>query len=395
MSYIMFLYHSPVKWIYTLCCLMSVLSAQVIYAVSLPEPPAPPALAAKSYILIDYNTGMILSEKDPDKIVEPASLTKLMTAYVVFNELKNKHLKGTDKVRISENAWRTGGSRMYIKVNTEVSVDDLLRGMIIQSGNDASVALAEHVAGSESAFANMMNQYAQELGLTNTSYANSTGMPAKKHLTSARDMATMATAIIRNFPEYYPLYSEKSFTYNKIKQDNRNNLLWRDSSVDGMKTGYTKAAGYCLVSSAKREQMRLISVVMGTESKKARINESQKMITYGFRFYESREVYAAGHRLESARVWQGDSKEVKLSLKAPLYVTVPRGQFPGVKYSYDVTQRIIAPLAKNDKLGMIRASLNNKVIAEQTLVSPRDIGKGNWTQQFVDYATIKFEEYFK
>jgi len=354
-------------------------------------PPIPPILAASSFILLDFNTQTVLAEKNSDLQVEPASLTKLMTAYVVFNELKNKHLNLKDKVRISENAWRTQGSRMYVKVNSEVTVGELLRGMIVQSGNDASVALAEHVAGSEDAFAAMMNQYAQRLGLTQTHYQNSTGMPGDNHITSARDMANMAVAIIRDFPEYYSLYSEKNFTYNKIEQSNRNLLLWRDQSVDGMKTGYTKAAGYCLIASAKREQMRLISVVMGTDSKKARANESQKILNYGFRFYESHKAYDAGQKVATTRIWHGDSKDLPLTIRHPFYVTVPRGHFSDLHFQSKINPHISAPIAKGESVGKLQVLSNNKLIIEQDLIAVKAIAKGNLLQQTLDYLVLKFQ----
>ncbi len=375
-----------------LLCAYSALAADTPAPAVTPKPPKPPVLAATSFILLDFNTGTVLSEKDSDLQVEPASLTKLMTAYVVFNELKNKHLNLSDTVRISENAWRTQGSRMYVKVNSEVTVEDLLRGMIVQSGNDASVALAEHVAGSEDAFATMMNQYAKRLGLSKTHYQNSTGMPGDNHISSARDMATMAVAIIRDFPEYYSLYSEKEFTYNKIEQSNRNLLLWRDQSVDGMKTGYTKAAGYCLVSSAKRKQMRLISVVMGTDSKKARANESQKILNYGFRFYESHKAYEAGQQVATTRVWHGSSQDLLLTVPEPLYVTIPRGQFPSLRFQSKINPQIQAPLEKGQTVGKVQVLSGDKLIAEQDLVTMQAVTEGSFLQQSLDYLILKFQE---
>lgn len=258
--------------------------------------PAPPTLAAESYILMDFLSDTLIAEKDIDKKVEPASITKMMTAYVVFTELKNGNLRTDDLIRVSEKAWRTGGSKMFIEVNKTVSVSDLLKGMIIQSGNDACIAFAEHIAGTEETFTDLMNQYAKKLGMKNSHFTNSTGLPSEGHYITARDAAILAKAIIVDFPEYFPLFSEKEFTFNEITQHNRNTLLWRDPSVDGFKTGHTESAGYCLVSSAKRNGMRLIAVVMGTESQKARADESQNLLNYGFRFYETNLLFKANEK---------------------------------------------------------------------------------------------------
>ncbi len=355
------------------------------------RPPPIPAIEANSYILQDFHSGHVIMEKAADQPVEPASLTKLMTAYVVFNELKSGRLKLEDKVRVTERAWRMGGSKMYVKLDSEVQIIDLLRGMIVQSGNDASVALAEHLAGSEESFAGMMNQFAQRLGLKHTFYVNSTGMPGEGHITSARDMAKMASALIREFPEYYQLYSEKNFTYNKITQQNRNLLLLRDPSVDGMKTGYTQAAGYCLIASAEREGMRLISVVMGTSSKKARAAESQKMLNYGFRFYETHKVYPGQKPLKMQRVWQGAAQEVGLGLKEPLYITIPRGQYQQLKPQLALLPRITAPIEAGSQHGVLKLLLQNNVVAERPLVALQTVEKGDVIQQSIDYILLKFE----
>lgn len=355
------------------------------------RPPPLPEIEANSYILQDFHSGHVIMEKNADQQVEPASLTKLMTAYVVFNELKSGRLKFEDTARISENAWRMGGSKMYIKVDSEVKIIDLLRGMIVQSGNDASVALAEHLAGSEAAFAGVMNQFAQRLALTHTFYTNSTGMPGEGHLTTARDMAKMATALIRDFPEYYRLYSEKAFTYNEITQQNRNLLLWRDASVDGMKTGYTQAAGYCLIASAEREGMRLVSVVMGTSSKKARANESQKMLNYGFRFYATHQVYPANQALKKQRVWQGALEQVGLGLNTPLFITIPRGQYQQLKPQLELKPPLIAPIKAGEIYGKLKLLLQNNVIAERPLVALHSVEEGDLLQWLVDSVLLKFE----
>lgn len=330
-------------------------------------------------------------EKNADMPLEPASLTKLMTAYVVFSELRDGRFKLDDKVRISEKAWRMAGSRMYLELDSEVTVQELLKGMIIQSGNDASVALAEFVAGSEDSFAAMMNQYAKRLGLQQTHYMNSTGMPAENHITTARDITRMAWALIKHFPEYYTLYSEKEYTYNGITQHNRNALLWRDPSVDGVKTGYTEAAGYCLVSSAKRNQMRLISVVMGTENKKARASESQKMLNYGFRFYETLELYTPGAILGNERVWQGAEESVHLGVKEPLYITIPRDRAKHLEASTQVQARLIAPIIAGQTYGEIRVRLDDEEIARAPLVALKTIQEGNFFQQALDYVLLQFE----
>ncbi|MDQ7072703.1 MAG: D-alanyl-D-alanine carboxypeptidase family protein [Gammaproteobacteria bacterium] len=266
--------------------------------------PTPPKVAAKSYILQDFASGRVIAEHNSDQRLPPASITKLMTAYVVSHELDAGNIKLDDEVLISEKAWRMVGSRSFIEVNTKVPVEALLRGMIIQSGNDAAVALAEHIAGSEETFAQMMNQYAQQLGMFNTNYRNATGLPDPDHYTTAKDIAILSTAIIRDFPDHYKWYAEKEYTYNNITQHNRNKLLWRDSTVDGLKTGHTEEAGYCLAASAKRSGMRLISVVLGTRSENARTQETQKLFNYGFRFFETHDLYQAGHKVTSSKVWK-------------------------------------------------------------------------------------------
>jgi D-alanyl-D-alanine carboxypeptidase (penicillin-binding protein 5/6) len=289
--------------------------------------PSPPKLAATGYVLMDYQSGQILADNKAEQRLEPASLTKMMTAYVISQELASGHIALTDKVLVSEKAWRMPGSRMFIEVGSEVTLEKLMKGLIIQSGNDASVALAEYVAGSEDSFVPLMNAQAERLGLKNTHFANSTGLPHEDHYTTPRDMALLAAAIIRDFPDHYNWYSEKSYKYNNISQNNRNLLLFRDESVDGLKTGHTEAAGYCLVASAKRREMRLISVVMGTKSEKARAQESQKLLNYGFRFFETHRLYTAGQELKQMRVWKGESEALKLGLSSELYVTVPRGLY--------------------------------------------------------------------
>lgn len=352
--------------------------------------PAPPQVAAESYLLIDYDSGKVIAEKNPDMQVEPASITKLMTAYVVYEEIIADRMKLDDKVTISEKAWRMGGSRMYLDVGSKVSVRELLKGLIIQSGNDASVALAEHVAGSEDAFVQLMNQYALKLGMTSTNFMNSTGWPDPQHLTTARDIATLTAAIIQNHPEHYNWYAEKVFTYNNIKQYNRNKLLWSDKSVDGLKTGHTDSAGYCLVSSAKRGDMRLISVVLGTKSEKARASVSQSLLNYGFRFYETHKLYAAGETLNRSRIWFGETDEAALGLEKDMYITIPRGSYKSLDAVLDVDANIEAPVRKGSPLGVVRVKLKDEEIGNMPLVALDNIDEGNVFQMLRDYVVRLF-----
>lgn len=359
-------------------------------AVNASPVPAPPQVTAESYLLIDFDSGKVLAEKLSDTAIEPASITKLMTAYVIYHELLAGRLAMEDKVTISEKAWRMGGSRMYVEVGNEVSVHDLLKGLIVQSGNDATVALAEHVAGSESAFVDIMNQYANQLGMSNTRYMNSTGWPDKQHLTSARDIATLTAAIINEFPEHYSWYAEKVYTYNNIKQYNRNKLLWRDNSVDGLKTGHTESAGYCLVSSALRGEMRLIAVVLGTNSEKARASVSQSLLNYGFRFFETHKLYAAGEVLNHSRVWKGSVESVALGLAEDLNVTIPRGSYKYLEALMDVDANLEAPIGKSDELGMVRVTLNQEELQRVPLVALTPVDKGNLFQIAKDYVLKMF-----
>jgi D-alanyl-D-alanine carboxypeptidase (penicillin-binding protein 5/6) len=367
------------SFLMALFCMLASLSAS-----SAPVP-APPQVAAKNYILIDFHSGRVLAEQEPDVQVEPASITKLMTSYVVYKEIDAGRLSMDDMVTVSEKAWRMGGSRMYIEVGKQVSVHDLMKGLIVQSGNDAAVALAEHIAGTEQAFTDLMNQYARMLGMTNTHYANSTGWPAEGHLTSARDIATLAAAVIREFPEDYTWYKEKSYTYNNIKQYNRNKLLWRDDSVDGVKTGHTESAGYCLVSSAKRAEMRLIAVVLGTDSEKARAQVSQSLLNYGFRFYETHKLYSAGDVLNRSRVWKGASEQVSLGLMNDLYITIPRGSYNKLDAVMDVDASIVAPLQKGEQYGTVRVSLGNEELRSAPLVALESVDKGSLFQIAKDH----------
>ena len=331
--------------------------------------PAPPQIGANSYLLVDFNSDRILVEHNADLRVEPASITKLMTAYVVFSELDQGNITLEETATISEKAWRTGGSRMFIEPNMEVTVEDLIRGMVIQSGNDASVALAERVAGSEEAFASLMNHYAELLGMANTNFTNSTGLPDPEHYTTARDIAILSAATIRDFPDYYPWYSEKEFTFNNIRQHNRNTLLWRDPAIDGLKTGHTEAAGYCLASSAKRDGMRLVSAVMGSSSESSRASETQTLLNYGFRFFETVQLYEAGQELAPARVWKGMVEEVMVGLTDPVFVTIPRGRYDDLEAQVQIEPQLSAPLEAGTVVGTINVQLGEELVASRQLVT--------------------------
>jgi D-alanyl-D-alanine carboxypeptidase (penicillin-binding protein 5/6) len=331
--------------------------------------PAAPQIGAKSYLLIDFNSNRILVENNADLRVEPASITKLMTAYVVFSELDQGNITLEETVVISEKAWRTGGSRMFIEPGMQVTVEDLIRGMVIQSGNDASVALAEHVAGSEDAFAGLMNHYAELLGMNATNFMNSTGLPDADHYTNARDIAALSVATVRDFPDYYPWYSEKEFTFNNIRQHNRNTLLWRDPAIDGLKTGHTEAAGYCLAASAKRDGMRLVSAVMGSASESSRASESQTLLNYGFRFFETVQLYEAGQELASARVWKGLTEEVMVGLTDSVFVTIPRGRYDDLAAQVQIEPQLSAPLEAGTVVGTINVQLGDELVASRKLVT--------------------------
>jgi len=358
---------------------------------SLPPVPAAPAVGARAHILMDLNSGAVLSENAADERMDPASITKLMTAYAVFSELRKGRMTLDEEVTVSERAWRTGGSRMFIEVGTRVRVEDLLRGMIIQSGNDASVALAEHTAGTEKAFADLMNEYARRLGMENTNFRNATGLPAENHYSSARDIGLLASAIIREFPEYYPLYSEREFTYNEITQRNRNKMLWRDPSVDGMKTGMTDAAGYCLVSSAEREGMRLISVLLGTSSAKARADATQSLLNWGFRFYESHRLYAAGEPVTTARLWKGEIDTMELGLLQDLWVTLPRGHYDQLQASTEMPSPLLAPVQTDRAVGRLKVSIQDRMLADRELFPLVSSGEAGIVRRMLHAVQLWFE----
>ncbi|MFQ5468767.1 MAG: D-alanyl-D-alanine carboxypeptidase family protein [Gammaproteobacteria bacterium] len=367
--------------------LVSTLSSNVVAS----PIPAAPNIAARGYLLQDYSSGRILAEKNSHDRMEPASLTKLMTAYIVFSELASKSIKLDDRVRISKKAWQMKGSRMFIEVNKHVSVEDLLKGMIVQSGNDASVALAEFVAGSEDAFASLMNHYAQKIGMSATNYVNSTGMPHPDHYTTIHDLSILTRHLIDEFPEYYKWYSVREFTYNSITQYNRNKLLWRDDSVDGVKTGHTESAGFCLIASALQKEMRLISIVLGTKSEEARAQESQKLLNYGFRFFETHRLFSADVPLKTVRIWKGDSDQLPLGLSDDFFVTIPRGQYKNLNPIMKVENSIMAPAKKGQSFGIVEVSLDGEILDKRSLVSLENIVEGGIVDRLTDEFMLLFE----
>ena len=348
-------------------------------------------MAARAYLLMDFDSGRVLAEGNADERMEPASLTKIMTAYTVFRELREGHIGLKDMVTVSEHAWKMGGSKMFIEVGKQVSVEDLLKGLIIQSGNDAGVALAEHVAGSEAVFAELMNNHAKRLGMDHSHFADSSGMPDPNHYTTARDIAKVAQATIREFPEYYKWYAEHEFTFNGITQHNRNRLLWRDKSVDGVKTGHTESAGYCLVSSALRDGMRLIAVVMGTKGDEVRAKESQALLNYGFRFFETHKLYAAGTELTRVRIWKGAADEVALGLGEDLYVTIPRNRYDDLNANMSIEPQIFAPVTQGRTYGRVNIALDGDVIAQAPLLARNDVAEGGLWDIAVDSVLLWFE----
>ncbi len=355
--------------------------------------PAPPSVAASSYILMDYHSDTVLSKSNENLQVEPASITKMMTAYVVFSEIRAGQLSLNDEVIVSEKAWRTGGSKMFIEVDKKVKVEDLIRGMIIQSGNDACVALAEHIAGSEEVFANMMNIQAANLGMRDSHFVNATGLPAEGHLVTAHDVAILGKALIRDFPNLYPIFAEKKFTFNDITQHNRNTLLWRDPTVDGFKTGHTESAGYCLATSAERNGMRLISVVMGTESEKARAEETQELINYGFRFYETHKLYNGMQERLRAEIWKGRAEDLSIGLADDLFITIPKGQYEQLKASVDMPKVLTAPIAQGTRLGQLHIQLNDQTLISRPLIALEEASAGGWWTRTMDSMGLWFKSF--
>ena len=362
---------------------------------NVPVPPQP-QINAKSWVLMDYTSGQVLAGDNIDARVDPASITKIMTSYVVAAQLAAGKIKMDDEVYISENAWRGGGastdgSTTFLKLNSKVALKDLMYGMIIQSGNDAAIALAEHVAGSEQTFAALMNQYAQQLGMTNTHYVNPTGLPAPEEYTTAHDIAILSRALIHNYPEEYKIYAIKEFEWNGITQHNRNSLLWRDSTVDGIKTGHTKDAGFCLATSAKRGDQRLIAVVMGTGSEKERADANQTVLNYGFRFFETHKLFDANRPLTTRELWRGANDAAGLGLADDLLITLPRGRYNDMKATMDLPSRLIAPYTKGQQVGTLRVKLDDKVLVERPLVVLDEQPEGGWWRRFVHGILLFFK----
>lgn len=381
-------------------CLLStpILANPIIPVPTQPQQPSftpgAPNLDATGYILLDATSGKILAEKQSDNRMPPASLTKLMSLYIISAAIKSGQIHMDDKVRISEKAWKTEGSRMFIKVGNEVPVKDLLQGVIVASGNDATVALAEYVAGTEEAFVAMMNNQAKQLGMKNSHFMDSTGLPNPQHYSTAHDLATLTRAYIKNFPEDYSFYSEKWFLFNNIKQPNRNRLLWRYQYADGLKTGHTNEAGYCLVGSAKKDGMRLISVVLGEPNDNARTEDSIRLLTYGFRFFETHKLYNSSMPLMRARVWQGEQSEVPLGINEDLYVTVPTGQYKKLQATIALNNPLKAPITKGSQCGTLNITLNNQIIASAPLIALENNTRGGLFRRATDTVKFNFHKYF-
>jgi len=388
------------RWFGTSCTAMSALIKSLWLAglLSLWMPilsaapiPTAPTLKTTSHILVDYASGRALVEQNADNHIEPASLTKIMTAFLVFDELASGRISEDDLVTISKRAWQTEGSRMFIEVGKQIRVGDLLVGMVVQSGNDASVALAEHIAGSEDAFAELMTATAVQLGMINTQFKNATGLPASGHYTSARDMALLAAETYRRFPEYYRLYRQKEFTFNDIRQHNRNRLLWRDPSVDGLKTGHTEAAGYCLVAAAERDEMRLISVVTGTSSDAKRFEETQTLLNYGFRFFEVFTLFKGGETRSQAPVYAGAADSVAVGIADDLVLTLPRGRKQDLSAVIEIDRKIPAPVVAGTELGVLLISLDGEMLAERPLLALEGVPEGSLFQQLEAWVRSFFE----
>jgi D-alanyl-D-alanine carboxypeptidase (penicillin-binding protein 5/6) len=365
--------------------------ASIATATSAQPIPAPPQVQAKGYFLLDFASGQVLAATNENERLEPASLTKLMSAYAVFHALRDNRIKLDDQVTVSAHARNQDGSRMFIEIGTVVSVENLIQGMIVQSGNDATVALAEHVAGSEPVFVDLMNQYAQQLGMTSTHFENSPGMPAPQHYTTAHDIGLLAAALIRDFPQYYKWYSQRSFTWNKITQPNRNGLLERDPSVDGLKTGHTESAGYCLVSSAQRDGMRIVSVVLGSPNIRGREDASAALLNYGFRFFETRNLFPANTPVFTARVWKGQTPEVKLAVTNDIVATIPRGQDSALSATLEVPQALYAPLPKTRAVGTLKLMHGDKVLGTYPVHPVDDVAEAGFFARLVDDVKLWME----
>ncbi|MDR3501648.1 MAG: D-alanyl-D-alanine carboxypeptidase [Legionella sp.] len=356
--------------------------------------PAAPILNAKAYILIDVNSGKIIAEKNSDERLPPASLTKMMTLYVVSNALQHEQIHLTDLVRVSKEAWKIGGSRMFIKEGQQVPVEDLLKGIIVDSGNDACVAMAEHVGGTENSFTDLMNQQAQNLGMKNSHFTDSTGLPDQNLYTTAKDLAILGRALIVDFPQYYDWYKQKWFTYNGIRQPNRNRLLWRDNQVDGLKTGHTNEAGFCLVSSAKRDNMRLLAVVLGEPSDSSRADDSEKLLNYGFRFFETHQLYKNGQSVTELPLYKGTTDKISVGLNEDQFITIPTGQYQRLNVSTKIPSYLEAPIKKGDKVGDLVVQFDNNVVATRPVYALQDIESGGFFSRMKDSIRLTFRSWF-
>ena len=373
--------------LFSLACCAAL--AQATHANSMVPPP--PDVAARAYFLKDFHSNQTLAAKGADERVEPASLTKLMTAYLTFKAIKQGTIKLDQVIPVSQTAWRAEGSRMFIDLKTPVTANELIHGMIIQSGNDACIALAEAIAGSEAVFAQMMNREAQRLGMKNSHFMNSTGLPHPQHYTSAGDLALLATAIIKYFPQYFPIYSQKEYTYNKITQANRNGLLWKDPNVDGMKTGHTDSAGYCLVATSRRDGRRVLSVVLGTTSASVREAESAKLLNYGLQFYDTPRVYSRNQAIQSLKVWKGAAEEVKIGFDRDLFLSVPKGQAGNIKATLTTLQPLMAPVSSGQAVGKVRLELNGKPLGEYPVVALATVSQAGFVGRTWDSVRLMFK----
>ena len=375
-------------------CLILLYLGSVASAVAQYTVPLPPELPVRGYILTDFHSGRVLAEHNSGQRMEPASITKLMSAYLVYQRLNDGRLQMDEVVPVSRNAYDTVGSRMFIEMNVPVTVGELLRGVVIQSGNDATVALAEYIAGSEAGFAQLMNEEAARLGMRSTHFTNASGLPHPEHYTTAADIARLTRALIRDFPQFYRIYSERSFTYNNIEQHNRNKLLWRDESIDGVKTGHTSSAGYCLVSSAERGDMRLIAVVLGADRENDRFDASQNLLNYGFSHYETHRLYEAGQALTQTRLWKGEIGELPLGFLENVYVTIPRGRYDDMHAALRVNARIEAPVSRGDAFGSVLLDLDDEEIANIPLVALQDVPRAGLLGRFTDQVLLMFASLF-
>lgn len=381
---------SQMKHLKQFLALLLALASPLVTAASQQLAPPPPFIAARAYILVDVYSGQTLVQQSAHERVEPASLTKLMTAYLTFAALRQGTIKADQALPVSEHAWRAEGSRMFIQPNVPVAVNDLIRGMIVQSGNDACIALAEAIAGSEEVFVQMMNREAQRLGMKDTHFMNATGLPHAEHYTTAYDLSLLARAIIRDFPEFYPLYSIKEYKYNNINQANRNRLLWLDPTVDGMKTGHTESAGFCLIASARRDARRLLSVVLGTSSEGMRATESQKLLNYGFQFFDTHRIYDKSQTVATLPVWKGSQNTLKAGVAQDLYVSLPKGYYSHLKAALVSKQPLLAPISAGQAVGTIKLTLDDKPYAEYPLVAKENVSVANLFKRGWDSLKLLF-----